>query len=342
VHAKATVWCLVNADSEVVREGTTPTTAAALTARVQELGREDELLAGQEVGTLTYLVPDALTAAGTERRSCNAHQLRMIAASRKTTDRRDAFWIAKALQSGMSPQPVSVPTGEIRDLRALLSQRRVLHADSQSWRYRARADRRAAGCPAPAGIAALRATLARAGGRTAGVLADGIALWRRQAATLRAELQRVDPALASRVASIDAVQRLMTIPGVGVLVATAIYAWVGDVPRVPTAKKLAAYAGLVPTVRQSGSAVPVGGITTPGAPALRAGLVQASPGLLARCRRAAALPLQAIGLRIRGSRGRRKIAVVALARHLLRSAYYLLRDGTAYEAVRLRTMTDAA
>ena len=39
----------------------------------------------------------------------------------------------------MYPHPVYVPSGEIRDLRALFSQRRVLHADYQSWRYRARA-----------------------------------------------------------------------------------------------------------------------------------------------------------------------------------------------------------
>ena len=42
------------------------------------------------------------------------------------------------------------------------------------------------------------------------------------------------------------------------------------------------------------------------------------------------------------TRGRRKIAVVAVARHLLRIAYYILRDGTAHDAHRLGTMTDAA
>ena len=45
----------------------------------------------------------------------------MIAASRKKADRRDAYWIAKALQTGMYPHPVYIPTGEIRELRALLS-----------------------------------------------------------------------------------------------------------------------------------------------------------------------------------------------------------------------------
>ena len=120
VHAKSTVWCLLDEQGEVTREGRVSTTPPALGALLEELGTAGEVVAGQEVGTLTYLVHDAVTAAGTTLLSFNAHQLRMIAASRKKTDRRDAYWIAKALQSGMYPHPVYVPTGEIRELRGLL------------------------------------------------------------------------------------------------------------------------------------------------------------------------------------------------------------------------------
>ena len=79
-----------------------------------------------------------------------------------------------------------------------------------------------------------------------------------------------------------------------------------------------------------------------GTPLLRATLVQAAHVLLSRCRGPAATPLQAIGLRIRGIRGRRKIAVVAVARHLVRIAFYSLRDGTTYDAGRLAVMPPAA
>ena len=109
------------------------------------IGGGERGVGGQEVGTLTYLVHDAVTAAGTTVLSFNAHQLRMIAASRKRTDRRDAYWIAKALQSGMYPHPVYIPTGEIRELRAVLSRRRALKAEDNRWRYRGRAYVRAAG-----------------------------------------------------------------------------------------------------------------------------------------------------------------------------------------------------
>ena len=112
--------------------------------------------------------------------------------------------------------------------------------------------------------------------------------------------------------------------------------------RFPHAKQLAAYAGLVPSVRQSGNTVQLGHITKQGAPVLRATLVQAAHGLLSRCRGREATPLHAIGLRIRGTRGRRTIAVVAVARHLVRIAFYILRDGTTYDAGRLAAMPPAA
>ena len=53
-------------------------------------------------------------------------------------------------------------------------------------------------------------------------------------------------------------------------------AWIGDLRRFPHAKQLAAYAGLVPTVRQSGISTQFGRITKQGSPALRATLVQAA------------------------------------------------------------------
>src|SRR5207245_10263229 len=69
-------------------------------------------------------------------------------------------------------------------------------------------------------------------------------------------------------------------------------------------------AGLVPSVRQSGGVASYGEITKQGCGALRATLVHAAHGvLLYRCQTAEAAPLQAIGTRIRTSRGRRKIAV---------------------------------
>ena len=77
-------------------------------------------------------------------------------------------------------------------------------------------------------------------------------LCQRQEATLSLELRQAEAALRERAQAFEAIGRLQTIPGIGALTATTIYAWVGDVQRFPDAKALAAYAGLVPSVRQRG------------------------------------------------------------------------------------------
>jgi hypothetical protein len=66
-------------------------------------------------------------------------------------------------------------------------------------------------------------------------------------------------------------------------------------------------------------------------------LVQSGHVLLFRCRSEHAAPLKKIGERIHTARARRKIAVVASARHILRIAYYVLRDGTEYDPKLLRS-----
>jgi len=150
VHSGATVWCLLDEAGETAGRGKVATTAPALTALVKRLSTEDELLVGQEVGTMSYFVHDIMTAAGMKLLSFDARMLRMIASSRKKTDRRDAFWIAKAIQTGMTPHPVYIPSGEVRRVRQLLNQRDGLRRDQKRWLVRAKSAVRAAGLSTPA------------------------------------------------------------------------------------------------------------------------------------------------------------------------------------------------
>ena len=73
------------------------------------------------------------------------YHLQVIAASRKKTDRRDAYWIARTLQTGMTPHPVYIPTGHVRRLRNLLSRREAVAREQRRWLLRARAHLEVAG-----------------------------------------------------------------------------------------------------------------------------------------------------------------------------------------------------
>lgn len=55
------MWCLLNAQGELVEQGSTETTIPGLQALVARLGKDDDLLAVLEVGAMTYLVHDAGT-----------------------------------------------------------------------------------------------------------------------------------------------------------------------------------------------------------------------------------------------------------------------------------------
>ena len=106
VHVQSSVWCVLGQDGKVVERGKIPTTATELTSLVKRLSAQDELLVGQEVGKLCHFVHDTMTAAGVRILSFNAHHLRMIASSRKKTDHRDAYWIAKALPRLTVARPI--------------------------------------------------------------------------------------------------------------------------------------------------------------------------------------------------------------------------------------------
>ena len=341
VHVKTTTFCVLDESGAMVRQGKVATSAASLRALAEELLSSGHgVLAGQEVGKMAHLVHDALSSTPVKLRSFNAHHLRMIAASRKKSDRRDAYWIAKALQTGMTPTPVYIPTGEIRELRALLQQRDTVVAERVRWRIRARSLLQASGChPGKLDadkLAQLREQALLGPDGLSSYAASGLARCQRMMQVLEREQHALDQELGQRAQACAQVTRLQTIPGVGPMVALAIHAAVGDVERFATAKQLCSYAGLVPSVRQSGSSLSLHShITRQGNVQLRRLLVQAAHVLLWRCKSERARPLQALGLRVHTHRGRRRVAVVAAARGLLRLAYYLLRDQLDYDPARL-------
>ena len=66
------------------------------------------------------------------------------------------------------------------------------------------------------------------------------------------DLKVIERDLARSALADEAVKRLMTIPGVDMIVALAIVAAIGDVGRFEQSQKLVRYPGLNPSVRQSG------------------------------------------------------------------------------------------
>jgi transposase len=65
-------------------------------------------------------------------------------------------------------------------------------------------------------------------------------------------IKAVERQLRVLAAGMPVIQRLMTIPGIGLLTATALVAFVGGVLRFPTSRKFASFIGLTPKESSSG------------------------------------------------------------------------------------------
>jgi transposase len=133
----------------------------------------------------------------------------------------------------------------------------------------------------------------------------------RQIEFLDAEIAAVERLIAQQALSWPEIRRLMTVPGVNLICAASFIAAVGDPYRFLTSRKLVAYLGLDPRVKQSGEGPARSGrISKRGSPSARWALVEAAwtavlqPG-----------PLHGFYERTKARRGHGK-AIVATARKL--------------------------
>ena len=123
-----------------------------------------------------------------------------------------------------------------------------------------------------------------------------------------------------------AVALLVTITGVSQRTAEIIVSEIGtDMSRFPSAGHLCSWAGLVPGLNVS-AGKRHGSKTRRGSPWLRSALVEAAHG----ASRSKETYLAAQYHRLAARRGKKK-AIVAVAHTILATAYYLLKNRTAYE-----------
>jgi transposase len=142
------------------------------------------------------------------------------------------------------------------------------------------------------------------------------------------EIERSLEAMARRS---DVVTRLRTVPGVGLLSATALLAFVGDVRRFPSGRHFASYLGLTPRESSSGLRKRLGAISKRGDPYLRMLLIHGARSVLLHAKKATAPRdrLRHWALDRERVRGHNK-AAVALANKMARLVWAVWRHGRAF------------
>ena len=148
------------------------------------------------------------------------------------------------------------------------------------------------------------------------------------------QLDALEGRLAQLAHEDAAARRLMTMPGVGPVVALSFVATVDRVDRFRSAHQLESYLGLVPREWSSSEIQRRGPITKTGNKRMRWLLVQTARAVMRTPSRFTTRPLWEWAARV-GARRSGRVAAVALARRVAGILYAMWRDGTDFQVAQL-------
>ncbi len=279
-----------------------------------------------EASSVSTPIYDYLDDAGFDVVVAHPLKTKAIADAKIKTDKIDSRILADLLRADLIPESY-VPDKNIRDMRVLVSHRVSLVKQRTSLKNRIHA------VLAREGVQSHYSDLFGKGGRK---LLESIELRDSSRMIVDHDLELIDELnqriglteteLQRRARACPWMDIIQSAPGIGPFSAVLLLSEIGDLDRFHSPEKLCSYAGLVPRVYQSGNTLRHGRITKQGRCLMRWILVQAAHKAIKSPGR-----MRDIYLKLEKKRGKR-IAIVAVARKLLVSIFWMLKRGTYYQA----------
>lgn len=258
-----------------------------------------------------------------------AHPLKTkaIASARIKTDSIDAKVLADLLRADLVAESY-VPSKEVRELRSLVRRRTSLVKQRSHLKHQTHSILLKNGVNAPMtdifGVSGKK-FLQQVELPYAERLAMDNLLAIVESFNERISLS--DTAITGIVQSNDKIKLLTTIPGIADFSALLIYSDIDKIQRFKSPKHLCSYAGIVPSVYQSGNTVRRGSITKHGSRLLRWVLIQAAH------RAVVSDPhLSRLYKHLEKKKGSNK-AIVAIARKMLTYIFIMLTGGIEFQAL---------
>ena len=333
VSVKETSICIVDDAGKIVREVRVASEPDALLQVLTKNNYRFKRI-GLEAGPLSQWLFSALAEAGLPVICVETRHMRaVLKAQINKTDRNDARGIAQMMRVGLY-RPVHVKTLRSQKLRMLLTHRKLLQSKAIAVENDLRATLRNFGLKVgvvgrvkfEARIKELVENLP-----DLAILVEPLLVVRR---VLREQLGILHRRVLAVVRDDEVCQRLMTVPGVGPVVALT-YRVTVDVPaRFRNSKSVGAVFGLTPAKDQSGERDRSGAISRCGDEMMRMMLYEAAQIMLMRSAKWSWL--KAWAMKIARHRGMKK-AVVALARRLAVIMHRVWVDGTEFRWTREAT-----
>jgi transposase len=318
--------CVVDATGRIVCEAKVTSEPEALIAFLIRLNLPLARI-GLEAGPLSQWLQAALVKAGLDAVLLETRHVKAaLSAMVVKTDRKDARGIAQLLRMGWF-RPVHGKSTPAQEVRALLVARKQLQAKMRDVELSLRGLLRGFGLKVgevSKGQFAARVRMLVSGHSMLERIAEAM-LQARDA--LRTEFGTLHRAMLSIARGDEVCRRLMTVPGVGALIAVTFTSAVDHPARFARSKAVGAYFGLTPKKYQSGETDITGAVSRVGDAMVRTALYEGAHIMLTRAVRFSALKRWAMEVAKR--RGMKR-AKVALARKLAVILHRIWVDGTTF------------
>ena len=293
-----------------------------------------------------YWIVDEIEQAGMRPRLVHAHKAKLMLGSINKTDKLDARGLNRLQRTGTLPT-VWIPPGDVRDHRELPRTRMVFanlrtrlknRIHSVLDKYGRHTD-----------FAGMSDIFGRRGREQMAVTIKQLPSETRY--TLRCllreldmvegEIVRIEKRMKKVFLKTEPVQRLMTLPGIGFILAVAITNEIGDISRFATPQRLASYAGTVPRVHSSGGHTRYGKLRSDVNHYLKWAYSEAGNSTAVNHQRLAFRHTSKLYKRIKEKKGH-ATAIGAVARHLAEASFWVLTRKEAYKEPEVKSVSPTA
>ena len=273
-----------------------------------------------------YWLYDLLEAHGFDVVISNPLKTKAIASAKIKNDRVDSHMLAQLLRADLIPT-VYVSPLELRELKELIRHRQRLVSDAKRMKNRIHALLRKNNQVVPfSDVFGVRGLQYLEQVQLPQYHRDQLHTYLSMYQKLVEEIKPLTQTLNGLATDKPIAKLLMSIPGIGPIVAMTIFAEVGDISRFPSYRNLASYAGLVSCLDASGGKYRMGSITKRGSRYLRTALVESAHAIarIKNCR-------LTLFFRRRIVRGGYKKAIVATEHKVLKIVYYVWKNRIPYQ-----------
>jgi len=305
----------------------------AFASKMRQLSadKEEERIAiAVESTTNTRYFRERMASFGYEVTVVNTLRFKVVNLSTKKTDKNDARTLAEFLSKDMLPKSY-LCTAKSEGLRRVLKSRALMVQDGIALKNQAHAVLLAYGYitttaqfQSRRGRNEILATLSKD-------ICDSVGVIFSTLDAVEEQKKYLEKRLCVITGDDEDIRLLMTIPGIGIVNACTIKAYIDNIDRFESYKHFSSYCGLAPWVQASNETFHIGRITKRGPSDLRTALVQCVVAMVRMKKTTGNLEMIRQYNVIKETKSSGK-AIIATARKLTRIIYVMLKERTPFNA----------